>query len=117
MIIWRCLVFFFFMQKTAYEMRISDCSSDVFSSDLLVPGRSLHDRARDPALHGQGQGEDQWRRGVRVFPGREARPGQGHAAADRKSVGKGKSVSVRLDLGGRRIIKHKITITTAQSPM
>src|SRR3546814_5969266 len=33
---------FFFKQKTAYEMRISDCSSDVCSSDLrdfyLKPG-------------------------------------------------------------------------------
>src|SRR3546814_6083289 len=29
-----CLVFFFFKQKTAYEMRISDWSSDVCSSDL-----------------------------------------------------------------------------------
>src|SRR3546814_18724648 len=32
-----CSVFvFFFKQKTAYEMRISDWSSDVCSSDLLV---------------------------------------------------------------------------------
>src|SRR3546814_11629198 len=30
------LVFFFFKQKTAYEMRISDWSSDVCSSDLLI---------------------------------------------------------------------------------
>src|SRR3546814_8587858 len=29
------LVFFFFKQKTAYEMRISDWSSDVCSSDLF----------------------------------------------------------------------------------
>src|SRR3546814_9523091 len=29
-------VFFFFKQKTAYEMRISDWSSDVCSSDLAV---------------------------------------------------------------------------------
>src|SRR3546814_7982314 len=29
--------FFFFKQKTAYEMRISDWSSDVCSSDLFVP--------------------------------------------------------------------------------
>src|SRR3546814_4778116 len=29
-------LFFFFKQKTAYEMRISDWSSDVCSSDLLV---------------------------------------------------------------------------------
>src|SRR3546814_1832476 len=29
--------FFFFKQKTAYEMRISDWSSDVCSSDLLDP--------------------------------------------------------------------------------
>src|SRR3546814_16812726 len=32
-------VFFFFKQKTAYEMRISDWSSDVCSSDLY-----LHER-------------------------------------------------------------------------
>src|SRR3546814_6977098 len=31
----RCLLFFF-KQKTAYEMRISDWSSDVCSSDLVV---------------------------------------------------------------------------------
>src|SRR3546814_2841696 len=29
---------FFFKQKTAYEMRISDWSSDVCSSDLPLPG-------------------------------------------------------------------------------
>src|SRR3546814_8832539 len=29
------IVFFFFKQKTAYEMRISDWSSDVCSSDLV----------------------------------------------------------------------------------
>src|SRR3546814_5397370 len=29
------MVFFFFKQKTAYEMRISDWSSDVCSSDLV----------------------------------------------------------------------------------
>src|SRR3546814_3964652 len=38
-------VVFFFKQKTAYEMRISDWSSDVCSSDLLV-GRRLHDDDR-----------------------------------------------------------------------
>src|SRR3546814_10902261 len=36
--IWDCvilsIIFFFFKQKTAYEMRISDWSSDVCSSDL-----------------------------------------------------------------------------------
>src|SRR3546814_19035449 len=33
---WLSVVFFFFKQKTAYEMRISDWSSDVCSSDLDV---------------------------------------------------------------------------------
>src|SRR3546814_4061014 len=33
-------VFFFFKQKTAYEMRISDWSSDVCSSDLSKPEES-----------------------------------------------------------------------------
>src|SRR3546814_17368575 len=34
-------MFFFFKQKTAYEMRISDWSSDVCSSDLPVAGTGL----------------------------------------------------------------------------
>src|SRR3546814_13410159 len=34
MVLFLFVVFFFFKQKTAYEMRISDWSSDVCSSDL-----------------------------------------------------------------------------------
>src|SRR3546814_4130010 len=34
-------VFFFFKQKTAYEMRISDWSSDVCSSDLVESAQPL----------------------------------------------------------------------------
>src|SRR3546814_12264792 len=69
------LVFFFFKQKTAYEMRISDWSSDVCSSDLdqpslprrgtlvgligsafyggnlLRPPRAILERADEAALH------------------------------------------------------------------
>src|SRR3546814_5234645 len=37
LILWLVFCFFFFKQKTAYEMRISDWSSDVCSSDLHVP--------------------------------------------------------------------------------
>src|SRR3546814_12743260 len=47
MIVW---LFFFFKQKTAYEMRISDWSSDVCSSDLakivLEPGYQVPFAAR-----------------------------------------------------------------------
>src|SRR3546814_7817024 len=35
--------FFFFKQKTAYEMRISDWSSDVCSSDLLSSANAYTD--------------------------------------------------------------------------
>src|SRR3546814_3618757 len=35
------VIFFFFKQKTAYEMRISDWSSDVCSSDLVAPFRQF----------------------------------------------------------------------------
>src|SRR3546814_3709255 len=52
------VVFFFFKQKTAYEMRISDWSSDVCSSDLLgavtaataclVKGAPAHEVAEIP---------------------------------------------------------------------
>src|SRR3546814_9661073 len=45
-----CL-FFFFKQKTAYEMRISDWSSDVCSSDLgPASGRIWGDFTRDSVL-------------------------------------------------------------------
>src|SRR3546814_5570255 len=47
---WHVLFFFFFKQKTAYEMRISDWSSDVCSSDLAVQPRE-HPRPPDaPAV-------------------------------------------------------------------
>src|SRR3546814_10760484 len=39
------VLFFFFKQKTAYEMRISDWSSDVCSSDLMAGKKlSVEDR-------------------------------------------------------------------------
>src|SRR3546814_8091312 len=65
-------VFFFFKQKTAYEMRISDWSSDVCSSDLADDletldsvGRGLHpsqqgervDRARAPRPADRARGD------------------------------------------------------------
>src|SRR3546814_12188179 len=95
--------FFFFKQKTAYEMRISDWSSDVCSSDLAsVParrgGRALdHGRVR---LRRAGR-----RLRDRLEP--DAAEEEPRRRGDRKSVVSGKSVSVRVDLGGRRIIKKK----------
>src|SRR3546814_20870376 len=50
-------MFFFFKQKTAYEMRISDWSSDVCSSDLV--GHGHQDQAEQyRALHPQAHIED-----------------------------------------------------------
>src|SRR3546814_15750715 len=38
-----CIIFFFFFkQKTAYEMRISDWSSDVCSSDLMARAQGVN---------------------------------------------------------------------------
>src|SRR3546814_4452945 len=60
--------FFFFKQKTAYEMRISDWSSDVCSSDLGKVGRA--DTATDPAPIGMFETtirfkpRDEWRAGM-----------------------------------------------------
>src|SRR3546814_2363251 len=48
------LFFFFFKQKTAYEMRISDWSSDVCSSDLVAPGpQKLSQGLGDPLAGGR----------------------------------------------------------------
>src|SRR3546814_6012999 len=42
------LLFFFFKYKTAYEMRISDWSSDVCSSDLAMVALSISRQAEYP---------------------------------------------------------------------
>src|SRR3546814_3747175 len=83
-----CVVVFFFKQKTAYEMRISDWSSDVCSSDL-----SQRLRIRPAAARGEPV------RVEIVLPGSRIRGGcavpdavrlaprpPGLHAADRKSV-------------------------------
>src|SRR3546814_7950359 len=58
--------FFFFKQKTAYEMRISDWSSDVCSSDLLstpwTPDNeerpcNIRAMAKTPSKRGSGRGK------------------------------------------------------------
>src|SRR3546814_12364386 len=110
-------------------MRISDWSSDVCSSDL--PDRRAHRRAEtDRALLGTGCEMPRVReqltadapivvierrmrdRAPRPFIGiglHLQRAGFGIKAEDRKSVVSGQSVSVRVELGGRRIIKQKQT--------
>src|SRR3546814_15154255 len=83
-------------------MRISDWSSDVCSSDL-GPHRDM------PVLVGKARlAQPQARR---VDDGRDRRHDTALSAPDRKSVVSGKSVSVRVDLGGRRIIKKKQSVT------
>src|SRR3546814_6936133 len=81
------LVFFFFKQKTAYEMRISDWSSDVCSSDL--PPRRASPRARGarsrrrPADFAQDDA-----RGNRAAIGRRAAaaPGRGTQRPSRRAL-------------------------------
>src|SRR3546814_16430085 len=52
------MIFFFFKQKTAYEMRISDWSSDVCSSDLIEPACDDYGCA-DPDAFGRQRPEEQ----------------------------------------------------------
>src|SRR3546814_16554392 len=52
----RLILFFFFKQKTAYEMRISDWSSDVCSSDLSqqqFPSAHIFPSREEALVHGQ----------------------------------------------------------------
>src|SRR3546814_14687834 len=99
-------------------MRISDWSSDVCSSDLNRRRAARGESSRAPARAAR-PGSIRWEQ-TRV--GREDRPsshclekrlveaevgGVGSDVRDRKSVVSGKRVSVRVDLGGSRIIKNK----------
>src|SRR3546814_11771009 len=52
------VLFFFFKQKTAYEMRISDWSSDVCSSDLSIKILATIPRRKDIS---EQQFHDHWR--------------------------------------------------------
>src|SRR3546814_19226293 len=96
-------------------MHISDWSSDVCSSDLiaLALGKGPLDVV---GLHEGGETSlDRLRHRNRlddIRPGLRQRLAFGGVRGDRKSVVLGKSVSVRVDLGGRRIIKKKRKNTT-----
>src|SRR3546814_13623177 len=94
--------FFFFKQKTAYELRISDWSSDVCSSDLLAYGEI-------PYREGPLAKKDKELILIAVFasPVAPQPDAMRRHIRDRKSVVEGKSVSVRVDLGGRRFIKKQ----------
>src|SRR3546814_3217765 len=68
------LIFFFFKQKTAYEMRISDWSSDVCSSDLIGPTTNEVTRIREAGDHSDRRA---------VAPASQAHAGAvGHPAPD-----------------------------------
>src|SRR3546814_17673781 len=99
-------MFFFFKQKTSYEMRISDWSSDVCSSDLLLQGSEEWLEARRGLITASNIGK-LITPTLRVADNDKSRKLTLTLAADRKSVVKGKSGSVSVDLGGRRIINKK----------
>src|SRR3546814_15006174 len=99
-------------------MRISDWSSDVCSSDLIGLERVSvmqmsergHDMAGTLAPHRADDIAGLSRRGVGAFHEGEVaifRRAAERREVDRKSVVEGTSVSVRVDLGGRRILKKK----------
>src|SRR3546814_14072896 len=99
-------------------MRISDWSSDVCSSDLqwiwTYPSAWAYPGDAASWPHETG-GTPQPRRSGSNPGGRQplGTPGASwHRLVDRKSVVSGKSVSVRVDLGGRRIIKNTKSINT-----
>src|SRR3546814_16213850 len=102
-------------------MRISDWSSDVCSSDLElhstspngVQGSLARLRARRGHVVATVRGERIGSFGCVRRGTPRAAPLKGgvvlRSSRDRKSVVEGKSVSVRVDLGGRSIIKKKKT--------
>src|SRR3546814_14686206 len=110
-----CVVcaFFFFKQKTAYEMRISDWSSDVCSSDLwlnshLIVGLLATFTVTTILLIYRELTHEHPIINLRLLRNPNFAVANLMIIAmgiDRKSVVWGKSVSVRVDLGGRGIIK------------
>src|SRR3546814_18000625 len=100
-------------------MRISDWSSDVCSSDLVrVGSQSIAENQENIkqrtatylSLVSCRTFLDNTITSKSKFHSLE----QLHCAVDRKSVVQGKSVSVGVDIGGRRIMKKKIKQITKQ---
>src|SRR3546814_17319455 len=99
-----------FKQKTAYELRISDWSSDVCSSDLhhrqAIEREHQLVRRRIELAQACGLGRagffglDRARGHADI-----GNPGDQVMGNERKSGVEGKSVAVRVDLGCRRCIK------------
>src|SRR3546814_19318870 len=93
-------------------MRISDWSSDVCTSDLrCIANASERPVEQEDDQHETGRNHQhqplagrleilELTTPIEIMAGRKAH-------LDRKSVVLGKSVSVRVDLGGRRVIKKK----------
>src|SRR3546814_15672084 len=95
-------------------MRISDWSSDVCSSNLTAPIKvgGLGWPVSGTLVAGYGAPMPDGSKSAGVLIGAPAGTtvtavADGTVVLDRKSVVEGKSVSVRVDLGGRRIIKTK----------
>src|SRR3546814_2011582 len=91
LVVWCC--FFFFKQKTAYEMRISDWSSDVCSSDLggtAGPARGRGQPARPGSRPGRVQRGDQLLR--RAWPLPSTRLGDHRDRADPDPVAAGTQI-------------------------
>src|SRR3546814_16028539 len=124
------MIFFFFRHRTANEMRITDGSSDVGAPDLRdVANRVLGTgktslkqrdsvfervwwcRAASPPRTNGTRHPRQDSPNIFLEPGRDRRsPPPVRPCStedDRKSVVEGTRVSVRVDLGGRRIYKKK----------
>src|SRR3546814_10265703 len=87
-------MFFFFKQKTAYEMRISDWSSDVCSSDLLGDPAYIRQHQRIGGGGRRRTGEDRQQRGgagkiqgLHLVHSSLRAPGERHRSEERR-VGK-----------------------------
>src|SRR3546814_1184341 len=100
-------IIFFFKQKTAYEMRISDWSSDVCSSDLHL--RGVDGRQPQPggigALAGGVQRIAERVRPAHVVPVVDME-GEGHhvaALCQRAEQGVGRRASIGRASGGERV--------------
>src|SRR3546814_5876619 len=109
-----CFIFFVFKQKTAYEMRISNWSSDVCSSDLLPAGTQGALLYGDPTKEGPFLLRLKMPAGYKIPPHSHPRPEIVTVISGAFHVGMGETADAAKRSEARRVGKEWVSTCSSR---